>query len=97
MLTIKDLTESKELDREEMAGVAGGFSFFSPTNEYYAAVQGAGTLATGGAAVNNNSMINGGVNAAGNGSPIVAPVIQHSAQSNDNDVVQAAIQAALKL
>ena len=97
MLTIKDLTVSKELDRTAMAGVAGGFSFFSPNNEYFNSAQLAETIAAGGSAVNNNSMINAGVNTAGNGSQIIAPVFQRSSQVNDNDVLQLALQAALKL
>ena len=42
MLTIKDLTVSKELDSKEMAGVTGGthgplldfYSMFAPSNQY---------------------------------------------------------------
>ena len=100
MLNLKDLNTSKELNKEEMAGVKGGtspvLSLFSPTSIPSFSDQVAATNALGGEASNTNSMINAGVNKAGYGSQIVAPVIMTSSQSNDNDVYQGMIQAAIQ-
>lgn len=100
MLNINDLNTSKELNKEEMAGVKGGMtptlSLFSPTSVPSFSEQGAATGAFGGPATNVNAMINAATNNAGQGSQIVAPVFMSSDQSNDNDVVQGLIQAAIQ-
>ena len=100
MLKLNDLTATKELNEKEMANVRGGtspiLSLFSPTSIPSFSDQTGATNAVGGDASNTNSMINSGVNSAGKGSQIVAPVIMTSHQSNDNDVWQAAIQAAIQ-
>lgn len=99
MLTIKDLSSSKELDHKAMADVSGGHSglkLFSPTSIPSFNEQIAATTALGGGGSNFNSMINGGANYADNGSQVVAPVIMNSNQSIDNDVFQAVIQAAVQ-
>ena len=100
MLNLKDLNTSKELSAKEMAGVKGGaapvLSLFSPTSIPSFSDQIGATTALGGAATNTNSMINAGVNKADYGSQIVAPVIMTSSQSNDNDVYQGMIQAAIQ-
>lgn len=98
MLNIKDLSVSKELDSKEMAGVTGGttLSLFSPISIPSFNEQIAATTALGGAASNSNAMLNGGTNYADNGSQVVAPVVMVSGQSNDNDLYQTAIQAAVQ-
>ena len=100
MLNVNDLTVSKELNETEMANVRGGsaplLSLFSPTSIPSFSDQTGATNAVGGDATNTNAMVNSGVNSAGKGSQIVAPVIMSSHQSNDNDVWQAAIQAAIQ-
>ena len=100
MLNINDLNTSKELNEKEMANVRGGaaptLSLFSPTSIPSFSDQIAATNALGGAAGNTNTMANLGVNEAGKGSQIVAPVFMSSDQSNDNDVVQGFIQAAIQ-
>ena len=104
MLMIKDLTASKELDRAEMAAVAGGtgekrhpgLSLFSPTSIPSFNEQIAATSALGGGASNVNNMVNTGVNYAEHGSQIVAPVFMNSSQHNDNDLYQTVIQAAIQ-
>ena len=100
MLNIKDMHESKELSNEEMTKVTGGsapaLSLFSPTSIPSFSEQIAATNALGGAATNMNTMANAGVNTAGFGSQVVAPVIMTSSQSNDNDLYQGMIQAAIQ-
>ena len=100
MLNINDLNSSKELSEKEMANVRGGaaptLSLFSPTSIPSFSDQIAATNALGGAATNTNSMINAGVNHAGAGSQIVAPVIMTSSQSNDNDIYQLAAQLGIQ-
>ena len=104
MLTIKDLTASKELDRTEMAAVAGGtgekshpgLSLFSPTSIPSFNEQIAATTALGGNSGNVNNMMNTGVNYADKGSQIVAPVFMNSNQTSSADVYQTVIQAAIQ-
>lgn len=98
MLNIKDLSVSKELDSKEMAGVSGGttLELFSPTSIPSFSEQIAATNALGGAASNSNTMINAGSNFADHGSQIVAPVVMGSSQSNDNDLYQTVVQAAIQ-
>ena len=100
MLNINDIATSKEMNKKEMAGVKGGatpgLSLFSPTSIPSFSDQIAATNALGGAATNNSALFNAGVNTATDGSQIVAPVFQSSNQSNDNDVIQGFIQAAVQ-
>lgn len=104
MLTVKDLAVSKELDRDSMAAVTGGtsvvrhpgLSLFSPVSIPSFNTQIAATNAIGGGASNVNNMINGGVNYAGEGSQIVAPVVMNSHQSNDNDLEQIMAQVGIQ-
>ena len=100
MLNIKDIEVSKEMNDKEMAGVRGGatpgLSLFSPTSIPSFSGQVAATNAIGGPATNSSSIVNGGVNTADYGSGIVAPVIQNSYQSNDNDVAQLAAQIGIQ-
>ena len=100
MVKLNDLNASKEMTKEEMTKVTGGsapaLSLFSTTSIPSFSEQIAATNALGGAATNTNAMVNGGVNTAGYGSQIVAPVFMTSSQSNDNDVYQGMIQAAIQ-
>lgn len=100
MLKLNDLNVSKELNEKEMAGVRGGsapvLSLFSPVSIPSFSTIVAETSAVGGPATNTNSMINSGVNTAGHGSHIVAPVFMGSTQSNDNDVSQLAAQIGIQ-
>ncbi len=99
-MLINDIAISKELNETEMAKVKGGatpgISLFSPTSIPSFNEQIAATTALGGAATNNSALFNAGVNTATAGSQIVAPVFQSSNQSNDNDLVQGVLQAALQ-
>ena len=100
MLKLNDLNTSKELSKKEMSKVKGGaaptLTLFSPTSIPSFSGQVAETNALGGPATNTNAMINGGVNTAGYGSHVVAPVIMSSTQSNDNDVYQLAAQLGIQ-
>ncbi len=100
MLNIKDIAASRELNAAEMTKVKGGatpgLSLFSPVSIPSFSTSVAETNAIGGAATNVNSLVNGGINTADFGSGIVAPVVQSSTQTNDNDVAQLAAQIGIQ-
>lgn len=98
MLTIKDLTTNKDLDRKAMANVSGGMGLdlFSGVSIPSFSEQIAATTALGGGGINSNSMMNVGTNYADNGSQVVAPVFMNSSQRTDNDITQFVLGLALQ-